>query len=170
MYHIVKAKFATRNPSAGEQSLLESFACLLDIANTDNYEHVWKVINDCDLDFNEAAERLLSQPAPFPSPPAVRTMTEGSAAISTGTISTPPTTIRSACPDLDRILRFRLLLEFCHQMSLHPKSNAANFPQPLRVPLPPWWPPVLQSLVLALLRYLLAQYQAHLQPLNLRLP
>lgn len=102
MYHIVKAKFATRNPSAGEQSLLESFACLLDIANTDNYEHVWKVINDCDLDFNEAAERLLSQPAPFPSPPAVRTMTEGSAAISTGTISTPPTTIRSACPDLDR--------------------------------------------------------------------
>ncbi len=82
----MKAKFAAKNPSAGEQSLLERFTCLLDITNTDNFEHVWQTINDCDLDFDLAAERLLSRPAPLVSP---RSVAGGSVAISIDTPSTP---------------------------------------------------------------------------------
>lgn len=70
MYHVVKARFLAKNPT-GERSLLENFTVLLDIANTDNSEYVWKVVNECDLDFNMAAERLLSRPPPpFTSSPS----------------------------------------------------------------------------------------------------
>lgn len=70
MYHVVKARFLAKNPT-GERSLLENFTVLLDIANTDNSEYVWKVVNECDLDFNMAAERLLLRPPPpFDSSPS----------------------------------------------------------------------------------------------------
>ncbi len=90
MYHIVKAKFAARNPTTPERSLLDSFTCLLDISNTDNFEHVWKVINECDLDFNLAAERLLSRPPPpLHLPPDARHISAGSVAASTVAVASP---------------------------------------------------------------------------------
>jgi hypothetical protein len=67
MYQIVKARYFAKNPSAGPHSLLESFTCLLHIANTDDSDYVWQVINECDLDFNLAAEMLLSKPHPIQS-------------------------------------------------------------------------------------------------------
>jgi hypothetical protein len=91
MYQIVKAKFAAKNPASNNHSLLESFYCLIDITNTDNEDYVWQIINECDLDFNLAAERLLSRPPPARGTPSfsARPFSGGSAANAAGPVLSP---------------------------------------------------------------------------------
>ena len=107
MYQIVKAKFAAKNPAEQHSSLLESFCTLKEIANTENEDYVWQIINESDLDFNLAAERLLLRPPPARGSPAVsqRLVTGGSAAVAAAPFHSPVSMPVPFSPPSSSILR-----------------------------------------------------------------